>query len=168
MSRPRTPSGLHRLRGTWRADRHGREPQPPLGAPPPSARLPRDVRECYRRITRALAGLRVLGRPDGMIVELTAWALADHARLATLVRELGESYETTSENGSKLRRQRPEVALTNQAWQRVVTGLRELGLSPVSRDKVETLLPIPSVGPDPLERLRRRAQPGQWKGLISS
>jgi hypothetical protein len=107
-----------------------------------------------------------------MIVEMTAWALADHARLAKVVRDLGESYETTSENGSTLRRQRPEVALTNHAWQRVVTGLRELGLTPVSRGKVETLPPVPAHG-DPMagllaHRTRAAAQVGRskWQGIV--
>jgi hypothetical protein len=124
------------------------------------------VREAYRRITRALAGLRVLGRSDGMIVEMTAWALADHARLSKIVRDLGESYVTNLENGSTLRRQRPEVLLSNQAWQRVVIGLRELGLSPVTRGRVTMLPPAPAASDNPLEKFRRRP-PRRWEDLLS-
>ena len=75
MSRPRTPSGLHQLRGTWRADRHGREPQPTLGVPPPSARLPRDVRERTggSPVPWQASGCSGAGRHDRRDL---AWALA--------------------------------------------------------------------------------------------
>ena len=61
--RPRKPTALHKLQGTFRADRHNvSEPE----AADATARLPRwaeltgEAEKCYRRFAPMLASMRVL------------------------------------------------------------------------------------------------------------
>ena len=157
MGRPRTPDSLKRLRGTWRPDRDGKAPQPRPTRPRLSPGLPGDVKAWSERLIRLLRPLRVLTTSDGPIVEATAWALADHARLAADARANGLTYSTTTPTGSVMHRQRPEVMLMVDAWRRGLAGLQALGLSPnaageacgIARRRSEGLLgsvPSPAAG----------------------
>ena len=168
MGRPRTPDSLKRLRGTWRPDRDGKAPQPRPTRPRLSPGLPGDVKAWSERLIRLLRPLRVLTTSDGPIVEATAWALADHARLAADARANGLTYSTTTPTGSVMHRQRPEVMLMVDAWRRGLAGLQALGLSPTQRGK---LVALPADDPkDSLDQfLRRRpdVRQSKWTGLIT-
>jgi hypothetical protein len=105
----RKPVSLHRLQGTFRADRHARppveaSPVEPLGPPPRSE--PAAVRTHYARL-RALLGPQG-ARADAAVVLLTARALAELDDPSLL-------------------------ALRADAWRRSLAGLRALRLTPSSR-----------------------------------
>jgi P27 family predicted phage terminase small subunit len=152
----RVPSHVKALRGTLRADRLNlREPQPKAGTPRPSRTLPPDVRREYDRLARRLAPMRVLSAADGLALELGALALAECWRLDGVLRGQGATYETTTPQGSTLVRQRPEVVLLADAWRRAASMLREFGLTPSSRGKVE-VVPDPAPSIDPVEAFRLR------------
>ena len=132
----RTPSGLKRIAGTWRADRHRREPQPKLGAPRPSRALPAEVAREYRKVLRRLAPCRVLADTDALGIELLALALAEVWRHEAVLREKGYTYETTTAQGSTLIRPRAEVALLADAYRRAVALMVRFGLTPADRGRL--------------------------------
>jgi len=55
-------------------------------------------------------------------------------------------------SGDEMHRPYPQVAMVQNAWKRVLDGLREFGLSPSSRSKVSEL---PGGAVDPLEEFMR-------------
>ena len=68
--RPRKPTALLKLEGSFRRDRHGdrvQEPDAPLGGPP--GHLPADARLAWRQVAGSATWLR---RPDRPLVELYA------------------------------------------------------------------------------------------------
>jgi phage terminase small subunit len=50
----------------------------------------------------------------------------------------GTTYSTTTQQGDTMYRPRPEVAMRDGAWKRVMDGLRDFGCTPSSRAKVTT------------------------------
>jgi P27 family predicted phage terminase small subunit len=132
----RLPTEVKRLRGTLRKD-EPLPPEAPAGVPRPSRALPPDVKREWRRLVRELETLGMTSRVDGLALELGAQALAEVWRLDEFLREHGGSYTVTTKAGGEMVRQRPEVAHRQDAWRRASQVLQQLGLTPVSRAKVD-------------------------------
>jgi P27 family predicted phage terminase small subunit len=140
---PRKPTALKVLAGTWRRDRaNPREPKAPVAAPRPSRRLAAAERREYGKLVRRVSALRVATGVDDLALELAAAAAAEFWRLHAVIAEKGAVYTTTTPTGSEMVRQRPEVALMQDAWRRFASMLRQFGLDPVSRTRVEEIEPV--------------------------
>lgn len=91
----------------------------------------------------------VLTLADGTALELLCSAYADYLEASEVVRVAGTTYTSTTAQGDTMYRPRPEVAMRNDAWNRVAKMLAEFGLTPSSRSKV-TVDPV--TGKDDEER----------------
>lgn len=79
----------------------------------------------------------VLTLADGKALELLCDAYAEYREARSVCEREGMTYESVSEHGS-MWRARPEVAIASDAWRRIASMLREFGLTPSSRTKVQT------------------------------
>lgn len=161
MSGQRTVSRARkRLRRTLRGDRHA--PLAPVaGAPPCCPTLAPDVLAMYGRLVAVLDPLRIATVADGVALELCAGALGEYHRAAAVIAREGATYECRTEGGGMMHRARPEVQIAESAWKRGAAMLRDFGLTPASRPRVD---PAPAPKPEnPFEAIHReparRAKP---------
>lgn len=136
MGRPPKPASLKLLTGNPGHRRIKREPAAPKGLPPAPRRLAADVRAAWRDLSADLARLGVLQVVDRHAVELAAHHLARRRRLAVFLVEHGETYETTTVQGSTMRRARPEVAMLGASDGFLAAFFRECGLTPTARARL--------------------------------
>jgi hypothetical protein len=119
------------------------------------ADLPADVQAAFQRLATVLAPLQTTTAADGLVLELGARCLADAERLAALLDAEGMTFEAPTKYGPVLRA-RPEVAALGQVQRRLLMVLLQLGLTPASRNRVDTIGPLEAT--DPLERLLQRRE----------
>jgi len=152
--RKHVPTSVKLLKGSYRKDReNAREPKPAVGAPPARRGMAADVRTWYRRLVTVLDPLRVATAADGIALELCASALVEHFAARAVITRDGATYTTVTPAGSTMTRARPEVAIAAEAWRRGAAMLRDFGLSPASRPRVNAA--PPDRGENPFERLER-------------
>ena len=134
----KTPDRVKRLQGTSRKDRRRNPPRPPSTVPRARPGLPKAVRIERTRLLAALSATPgLLTMADDVILELTAEALAEYHQAVRVLLEQGASYECKTQAGAVMRRARPEQTIADAAWRRAVAGLRELGLSPAARTRID-------------------------------
>jgi len=135
MSRGRKPLPveIHRLRGSFRADRHNvNAPQPTSGIPACPKHLNKTAKTEYRRVGKLLAACRV-------ITEVDRAALAAYSQAwARLVQGEIKLHETgliiKSPNGFPCLS--PYLSVVRQAAEEVRRWAAELGLSPSARTRL--------------------------------
>ncbi|NML29393.1 phage terminase small subunit P27 family [Paraburkholderia antibiotica] len=144
MARPRKPTALHVVDGTFRADRQPRKTLTP-GAKMPDA--PAHVRRDliafteWRRIAREFAGLGMITALDrgplaAVCVLYGRWVRAENA-----LAKMGERDATT--HGLIIRTalgnaiQNPLVGIANRAMLMYVRMCREFGMTPAARAGIE-------------------------------
>lgn len=127
--RPPQPTQMHKLRGSYRADRHGsNEPKVEPSLPDPPGWLSESGQRCFTDLGRKLYGLGVMGSPHALSLALLADAFGRYCELRDQVHEAG--YTVTTSNGNVV--QHPLVGAMNKAWEQTMKGLREFGLTPAA------------------------------------
>lgn len=140
----KTSDRVKKLQGTSRKDRRRNPPRPPSTVPRARPGLPKAVRLERARLLAALSATPgLLTMADDVILELTAEALAEYHQAVGVLLEQGASYECKTQAGAVMRRARPEQTIADAAWRRAVAGLRELGLSPAARTRIDVEAPLP-------------------------
>lgn len=117
-----------------------REPRPTVGAPTlPSTLTPLGV-AFGKGLIKAMSKNGTIDQADGWALECVCTAYADHRQAVDLLAEVGLTYRSDTPTG-EIVRAHPAVAIRNDAWRRVLKGLGELGLTPLSRGRIQ--VPIP-------------------------
>jgi P27 family predicted phage terminase small subunit len=147
----RRPTALKVLEGTYRPDRSRREPRPPAGIPEAPAWLGEQARETWAELAPVLESMRVLTSADRLALALASDAVAEYQAARAVVAKEGATYRTITEGGSVLFRQRPEVAVAQDAWRRGLRALTEFGLTPASRGRIDVGPGDAAGGPDPVD-----------------
>lgn len=155
MPAERKSAARKRLHGTARADRAARvdyaerltEP------PPPPRKMPADARAIWRHIAAAAVGIGVLTRADLPLVELLVSALAAEDQAQKLLAAEG----LTIAAGSGGRKKHPGAAIAESARGQALAMMRELGLSPKSRQAIDAA--PPSRGANPFLRFGIQNRP---------
>lgn len=149
---PKTPTAIKDVRGTRRADREPRnEPKPPAGAPECPRYLGPVARAAWKHWQPILSEMGVLTVADRSILELTCQAYAQYRQGSKIIETDGPVVTFETEKGKGVRAN-PAVSFTADAWRRTIVGLRELGLTPAARARVEAdpLLPPGTPPPRPV------------------
>jgi len=109
--------------GTFRDDRHANKMVLPLGSPTP----------------RAAVGdnLGVVAEIDTFALQMFSDAWEDYIAAREVIRRDGPTYATTTNTGDTMWRPRPELAMMNNAWDRLKKIIPEFGLTPSSRAKID-------------------------------
>lgn len=132
--RPRKPTHLKVLQGTYRPDRAPKnEPMPDPETPSCPSWLHPEAKREWRRLVPHLEKLGLLTRVDRAALaaycQLYArwWEAEREIRVHGMVQYTETGYAT----------QRPEVGIANQALKQLKVYLAEFGLSPAARTRID-------------------------------
>ena len=136
----RLPTEIKRQRGTLRDDRtNPNEPQSPLAIPPVPTWLSEEGQKSFVELSTLLHDMSVLTQADEVSLTLLCDAYGDYKQAKEVINTLGPTQDVTSREGHTKSIQRPEVVIANQAFVRVFQLLKEFGLTPSSRAKVNAI-----------------------------
>jgi len=136
----RLPTEIKRQRGTLRDDRtNPNEPQSPLAIPPVPTWLSEEGQKSFVELSTLLHDMSVLTQADEVSLTLLCDAYGDYKQAKEVINTLGPTQDVTSREGHTKSIQRPEVVIANQAFTRVFQLLKEFGLTPSSRAKVNAI-----------------------------
>ena len=131
------PLSLHRLAGTWRADRHSGAPEPPPGADPPAWLSPAAHVE-WHRLAGPLAEAGMLTPWDADALGELCELLVELVAAAEAMRGVELVAETTAG-----RRVAPELLAYERLHKLVLPLMRDFGLTPASRPRMPRAEPAP-------------------------
>jgi len=136
----RLPTELKKQRGTLRKDRlNENEPKLPSVIPPIPTWLSEDGQKAFSELSNLLHDMSVLTQADELALTLLCDAYSEYKNAKQIVNELGATVEIMSREGNSKPTIRPEVQIANQAFVRVFQLLKEFGLTPSSRAKVNAI-----------------------------
>ena len=136
----RLPTEIKKQRGTLRKDRiNDNEPKLPSVIPPIPTWLSEDGQKAFSELSTLLHDMSVLTQADELALTLLCDAYSEYKRAKEVVNELGATMEVTSREGNSKSVIRPEVQIANQSFVRVFQLLKEFGLTPSSRAKVNAI-----------------------------
>lgn len=136
----RLPTELKKQRGTLRADRiNPNEPQLPTTKPPTPTWLSESGQKAFVELSDLLHDMSVLTQADALALELLCDAYSEYKSAKEIVNRLGATQDVTSREGHTKSILRPEVTIANQSFVRVFQLLKEFGLTPSSRAKVNAI-----------------------------
>ena len=134
------PTEIKRQRGTLRKDRmNPNEPVLPSVLPPIPTWLSEDGQKAFSELSTLLHDMSVLTQADQLALTLLCDAYSEYKSAKEVVNELGATIEIMSREGNSKPTIRPEVQIANQAFVRVFQLLKEFGLTPSSRAKVNAM-----------------------------
>ncbi len=134
------PTEIKRQRGTLRADRtNPNEPKLPSSIPPTPSWLSEDGKIAFSELSILLHDMAVLTQADELALTLLCDAYSEYKSAKEIVNTLGATVEIMSREGNSKPTIRPEVQIANQAFVRVFQLLKEFGLTPSSRAKVNAM-----------------------------
>ena len=134
------PTEIKRQRGTLRADRtNPNEPKLPNSIPPIPSWLSEDGKKAFSELSNLLYDMSVLTSADELALTLLCDAYSEYKSAKEIVNTLGATVEIMSREGNSKPTIRPEVQIANQAFVRVFQLLKEFGLTPSSRAKVNAM-----------------------------
>jgi|TARA_R100000479_G_scaffold163617_1_gene102205 P27 family predicted phage terminase small subunit len=136
----RLPTEIKKQRGTLRKDRmNDNEPKLPSVIPPIPTWLSEDGQKAFSELSTLLHDMSVLTQADELALTLLCDAYSEYKKAKEVVNELGSTMEVTSREGNTKSVIRPEVQIANQSFVRVFQLLKEFGLTPSSRAKVNAI-----------------------------
>lgn len=113
-----------------------REPAATAGEPTMPSALGAVGRSLWRELTAEMMEMKTLATADRRVLELACRAHEDHVQASSLLALHGLTYESSTPTGVIVR-PRPEVAMRADSWKRFLKALAELGLTPMSRGRVQ-------------------------------
>lgn len=136
----RLPTELKKQRGTLRKDRlNEQEPKLPCVIPPIPTWLSEDGQKAFAELSVLLHDMSVLTQADELALTLLCDAYSEYKKAKEIVNELGATVEVMSREGNSKPTIRPEIQIANQSFVRVFQLLKEFGLTPSSRAKVNAI-----------------------------
>jgi P27 family predicted phage terminase small subunit len=136
----RLPTEVKKQRGTLRPDRqNANEPVLVPTIPPIPTWLSEDGQKAFTDLSNLLYDMSVLTEADCLSLTLLCDSYSEYKKAKEVINELGATMEVTSREGNTKSVIRPEVQIANQSFVRVFQLLKEFGLTPSSRAKVNAI-----------------------------
>jgi len=136
----RLPTEIKKQRGTLQKHRENEnEPKLPCVIPPIPTWLSEDGQKAFAELSTLLHDMSVLTQADELALTLLCDAYSEYKNAKQIVNELGATVEVMSREGNSKPTIRPEVQIANQSFVRVFQLLKEFGLTPSSRAKVNAI-----------------------------
>jgi len=129
---------------------------PDQGMPSMPSSLSPLGRSLWKELTGELKGLKTLTTADKRILEAACLSYEEMRAAAESISASGTTYASSTPTGVIVR-PRPEVQQRSDAFRRFTKCLAELGLTPSSRVRLQT--PVPVEEDDPLAEFMRPSQP---------
>jgi P27 family predicted phage terminase small subunit len=155
--RPKSTASL-KLKGTYRADRHGARPDPRTEIPDPPNCLYGIALEEWFRVTPLLAEIKMISGLDLAVVAAYCLEWSTYTKANGKLR-LSRSYLATSTKGTKMRH--PLLSVRDKALANMLKLCVEMGLTPASRSRLN--VEAAAVAPDPLTELIKQQQERRLK-----
>jgi P27 family predicted phage terminase small subunit len=158
----RKPTNLKVLQGTLRRDRlNPNEPEAGVGRPCCPPWLDAVARGYWDALADHLEEMSVLTQADGHALALLCAALSEYQAAIAVLQIDGPTYKCVTKAGDMMVRQRPEVAIAQDAWRRAKMMLEQFGLTPAARSRVEAR-------PAPNQRMSIFAKFAQGRPTLNS
>jgi len=153
MARPRKPTNLKIMQGTYRKDRaNPNEPEPKICIPDPPGFLTDRALEEWHRIAPELETMGLLSQVDSMALAAYCAAVS---RLWLAEEQLKvEGLTVTNERGRTIKN--PLVDVANAAAKQISMFASQFGMSPSTRSGVKAQLPEKE---NPLSRFKKGYDP---------
>jgi len=140
--RKRKPTAMVKAAGTYRKDRH--EDRLEVSGRP---QLPafQSTEETFKWLVNHLDDLGVVAEVDALALQMLSDSWEDYVAARAVIKKNGPTYTTTTAQGDEMHRPRPELAMMQEAWNRIKKMLPEFGLTAAARaklsapDKVQSL-----------------------------
>lgn len=118
---------------TYRKDRHD-ERLEVQGRP----NLPafQSTEETFEWLVKHLDDLGVVAEVDALALQMLADSWEDYVAARAVIKRNGPTYTTTTAQGDEMHRPRPELAMMQEAWNRIKKMLPEFGLTAAARAKL--------------------------------
>jgi len=129
------------FRGGKKKD-YSREPTPAIGAPPMPSTLSMLAVERWQYYTQILCDMGVLAECDGVALGRLCEVSSQVIQLQDFINRFGY-FDEIEFNGNVMRKLRPEVSLLDIADKKLIVLMREFGLTPSARSKVQTIPNVP-------------------------
>ena len=121
--------------GSYREDRHGSKMQAPKGKPV----KPENTSESAEIwITSMMEKMGVSTPLDGMSVKMFADAWEQYTEARDFLKKHGNTYTTTTASGDLMHRKYPQIEILNSAWQQLFNMVKQFGMTPLSRSRIES------------------------------
>ncbi len=134
------PTEIKKQRGTLRKDRlNPNEPVLPSVLPPIPSWLSEDGQKAFSELSTLLHDMSVLTQADAIALTLLCDAYSEYKKAKEIVNKLGATIDIISREGNSKPTIRPEVQIANQSFVRIFQLLKEFGLTPSSRAKVNAM-----------------------------
>jgi len=134
------PTEIKKQRGTLRKDRlNPNEPVLPSVLPPIPSWLSEDGQKAFSELSTLLHDMSVLTQADEIALTLLCDAYSEYKKAKEIVNKLGATIDIISREGNSKPTIRPEVQIANQSFVRIFQLLKEFGLTPSSRAKVNAM-----------------------------
>ena len=137
--RPRKPTAMHQLEGTYREYRgNPNEPQLPAQIPDAPAWIDDDptTKALFDQVTHYIVDMNVGTRVDGVALSLLADQIALYIELRQAVRKEGVLQVSTGSRGQEITKPHAALGALNNALSNIHKLLREYGLTAASRANV--------------------------------
>jgi P27 family predicted phage terminase small subunit len=133
-----TPTALLKLRGSWRGEINKNEPMPDRGIPDMPEELEGITKECWEQLAPLLDEMGVLTKADSIALQLLCETFANWKRTEELLKQSGDVYPIRDDNGDvKYLQQSPYVSISRNYANALKGMLREFGLTPSARSRIE-------------------------------
>jgi P27 family predicted phage terminase small subunit len=135
--RPRKPTHLKVVSGTYRAHRENPdEPEVAGGWPDAPAWLSKRAAEIFEETCERMSGMGTLSTEWSDVIADYASCIEEVELTTGIIEDVGRTYTTTTATGDTMHRPRPEVAMRSDAMKRAQSLRAELGLGPAAKSKV--------------------------------
>lgn len=147
--RPRKPTGLHLINGTYRADRHGdpaEEPQPRKRSPKCPPHIQGEWRKIFYWLCRVLKPMNVLTDADGLMLEgWSAQILTFRKAMQQYNEGNGALYIKSPKTGFPV--PAPYIIARDVSWRIIESISGKFGMDPHARTQLRVALSDDKVDP---------------------
>ncbi len=139
----RIPTVIKKLQGNpGKRKLNLKEPKPEPGIPKCPAWLNKKGKVVWKELSTLLSNMRVLTVADRYSLALLCDIFSEYIETRKFLHHHGSTYELKTKNGEIMFRNRPEVTKSAELFKRVISLMRDFGLTPSSRSGI-------SIEPDP-------------------
>ena len=132
-----TPTGVLRLRGSWRGDVNKNEPKPKPGRPVCPKWLSPYAKSAWKQLVPQLEAMGILTRVDGHALAVLCQTWARWRKAEEFIEEHGETYRVKDADGRvKYLKKFPQVSTAESCARTLNRYLAEFGLTPSARSRI--------------------------------
>lgn len=136
---PKKPTAISKLGPRQHTKKNKREPKPKQKELSCPSWLDGEGKSAFTDLGKILDEIKVITEADKTALTLLSDAYSEYRCARDVILKEGMTYKTTTQTGDTMIRTRPEVNIAQDAWNRCWRMLKEFGLTPSARTRVQTV-----------------------------